>query len=240
MACSGIVIQNNATGIATNRFYDVDGTLASDRTVDADSNELAFVNLDDTTFQGLGTIDEDFLITNFGTISFIGIAAGGSVSATVSTNSVVVEDDNVNINSADEVIISAPSVEIGVSSGGDLILNAYPNTRDDSATVVNVLGTDAVGEVVSIPIADVASAVLPAIQRGTVALASAAADTTVVFGTPFANASYGLFITMRNTVTSSPATIVTIVTDKQDSDFTVEFSGPTPDANYVLEWFAYP
>lgn len=240
MCGCGIKIQNNATGVATNTFYNVNGQFDEARVVDANNFPLTFNDLADLSFVGDSVAGTDLAVSGFEDVN---IAATVEANVLVGTDGVTVVADKTTIADATEVEVLGPLVEIG-EVAGDVTLLGYPNTRDDDATVTNFLGTSATGVIVSMPLADIETiisdaitAATPAIQRGSVALTTT--EQAVVFSTPAANADYGLFVTVRNVTDTNPTTIAFVVSAKSATGFTVEFSS-IPTANYVMDWFIYP
>jgi hypothetical protein len=75
-------------------------------------------------------------------------------------------------------------------------------------------------------------------QRGTVALASGASSVTVTFVDAYASTAWiPLSLVLRNTTDATPAAIgIETMTAKTAGGFTLQLSGPTDSANYVLDY----
>lgn len=73
---------------------------------------------------------------------------------------------------------------------------------------------------------------------GSTAIPAGATSLVVPLVPAMPAATYLVVASVSNTVTPVPAHVTAMVTAKTVNNFTVRLSGPTPDANYVLEWHA--
>jgi hypothetical protein len=73
-------------------------------------------------------------------------------------------------------------------------------------------------------------------KSGSESISNASASVSVVFGTAFSDATYGISIAMENVTDDDPLAFGMIVTAKATTGFTVELSGVTDSANYDLNW----
>lgn len=74
------------------------------------------------------------------------------------------------------------------------------------------------------------------IKTGSESLSSGVQSINVTFGEAMANTNYKLTYSLLNTTDANPSSYTSVVTAKTTTGFTIQLSGQTDSANYVLEW----
>jgi len=75
-------------------------------------------------------------------------------------------------------------------------------------------------------------------KSGRTTIASGVATKTVTFGTAFADANYTVTAVLSNPTDATPSQYAVVVSDAIAASFTVDFSGVTDSANYLVNWIA--